>query len=132
MHYKLKTKSTYHTRKMGLLLKQHCWEHEEDILWFGQRDFKTEAVNDSVTSVRNRLHSCFHLTRLTKGRVSINRYKRIFFSFSTMVLVLMLSAMDEVINVLLLSPEATFSRLFCFHPGSLFVRAENFLRVNRS
>lgn len=29
----------------------------------------------------------------------------------------MLSAVDEVINVLLLSLEATFSCLFCFHPG---------------
>lgn len=47
------------------------------------------------------------------------------------VLVLMLSAVDEVINVLLLSLEATFSRLFCFHPGSLFVCTENFLIVNR-
>lgn len=32
----------------------------------------------------------------------------------------MLSAVDEVINVLLLSLEATFSCLFCFHSGTPF------------
>lgn len=77
----------------------------------------TETVSDSVLLSVGKTHTPPQLLPFDLANTEPDQNKQIQKSLYP-CLVSMLSAADEVINVLLLSLQATFSCLFCFHPGS--------------